>query len=175
MFPKHPDFLSDKEFFLTIFHINDLHDNLMSFTPDGEQSVLSRMAWRIKLTREKYRNNPYKAALVFGAGDDCIGSVFDELLGDGDLEDFKMHASYQTYSALGMDAVALGNHDFDLGSELLAHSIKVNAHFPILAANLSGCQKLENSRFPAAIFVVKGVRIGVIGLVTRAEIKLKYS
>jgi 2',3'-cyclic-nucleotide 2'-phosphodiesterase (5'-nucleotidase family)/formiminotetrahydrofolate cyclodeaminase len=86
-----------------------------------------------------------------------------------------MHTSYRAFSALGVDAASLGNHDFDLGNALLSHAIKQDARFPILAANLTGSADLDNIRFPAAIFVVKGVRIGVIGLVTRAETKLVSS
>ncbi len=174
-FPKSSANLRENDFRLSIYHFNDLHDNLINFTPDGEQPVLSKMAWEIKTKREKYRHDPKRAVLVFGAGDDCIGSVFDELLGDSNLENYQMHTSYRAFSALGVDAAALGNHDFNLGNELLSHAIKQDAQFPILAANLTGNTELNNIRFPAAIFVVKGVRIGVIGLVTRAETKLNSS
>ena len=38
--------LQDKEFFLCIFHFNDLHGHLMHFTPGGEEPVFSRWCGR---------------------------------------------------------------------------------------------------------------------------------
>ncbi len=72
------------------------------------------MAWQIHEKRKSVANDANKAVLAFTAGDDCIGSVFDELLGSN-LGNFSVHASYQLYSALNIDAACLGNHDFDLG------------------------------------------------------------
>src|SRR5665648_95130 len=64
-FQKSSANLRENDFRLSIYHFNDLHDNLINFTPDGEQPVLSKMAWQIKSTREKYRNDPKRAVLVF--------------------------------------------------------------------------------------------------------------
>jgi 5'-nucleotidase/5'-nucleotidase/UDP-sugar diphosphatase len=70
---------------------------------------------------------------------------------------------------MGVDAGALGNHDFDCGLPFLAEAIRREARFPILAANLKTCQDLSGVCLPAAILDLKGIRIGLIGLVTRAE------
>ncbi len=163
--------LNNDGFQLTIYHFNDLHGHLVRFTPGGEEPVISRMASQIREKQKSITHDPNRAVLTLTAGDDCIGSIFDELLGST-AQDYQVHASYQTYSELGVDAACLGNHDFDLGSELLVRSIKKNANFPILAANLSGCTELEGLCYPAAIIVVKGIRVGVIGLVTQAELKI---
>ncbi|MHB8134376.1 MAG: bifunctional metallophosphatase/5'-nucleotidase [Anaerolineaceae bacterium] len=162
------------DFLLTIYHFNDLHGHLVRFIPGGEDAVISRMAWQIHEKRKSVLNDPDKAVMTFSAGDDCIGSVFDELLGSKPSE-FETHASYQLYSELGVDAACLGNHDFDLGFPLLIKSIKQNAKFPILVANLSGCDRIKDLVFPAAIKVVKGIRVGLIGLVTQAELKISDS
>ena len=166
--PQRSPALSGGDFFLCIYHFNDLHGHLARFTPMGEEPVFSRMVGRIKSTRRKYADSPNKAVLTFGAGDDSIGSIFDELL-DSELQEDPVHASYQLYSKVGIDAVALGNHDFDMGSQLLAEVIRRDAKFPILAANIVGCEVLKGLCYPAAIFEVKGLRVGVIGVVTPAE------
>ena len=54
---------------------------------------------------------------------------------------------------------------------LLAHAIQKDAMFPLLSANLKPIQELQGSYYPAAIFVVKGIRIGIIGLTTPSEIQ----
>ncbi|MAT41191.1 MAG: serine/threonine protein phosphatase [Anaerolineaceae bacterium] len=169
--PGPSDKLNQEGFQLTVYHFNDLHGHLVRFTPAGEEPVISRMASQIREKQKSVASDPNRAVLTLTAGDDCIGSIFDELLGST-ARDYEVHASYQTYSELGVDAACLGNHDFDLGSDLLVRSIKKNAKFPILAANLSGCTELEELCHPAAIIVVKGIRVGVIGLVTQAELKI---
>lgn len=151
---------------LTLYHFNDLHGHLVRFTPNGEIPVISRMASKIQQKRMAVKNDPKQAVMLFVAGDDCIGSIFDEVMAEA-----RLHPAYRAYSALGVDAAGVGNHEFDLGSALLAESIRADANFPILAANVS-CPDLEDLIHPAAIFVVKGIRVGVIGLVTQAELKI---
>ncbi len=168
--PNRAKRLDGSAFNLTIYHFNDLHGHLVRFSPAGEDPVISRMAGRIRSKHAEVKDRDNQAVITLSAGDDSIGSIFDELLGSSP-EDFQLHASYALYSAMGVDAACLGNHDFDLGSAILKRSIQANAKFPILAANLSGCPDFNNICFPAALLVVKGIRIGLIGLVTQAELK----
>jgi 2',3'-cyclic-nucleotide 2'-phosphodiesterase (5'-nucleotidase family) len=157
-------------FRLKILHFNDLHGHVSRFTPYGDQPVFSRMVWRIRQVREERARDPNAAVLVLSAGDDLVGAVFDELLGSGP-DSCIVHTGYRLYSAAGIDAGVLGNHDLDLGARLLAHTIRREAHFPLLAANLTGSHWLSCCYYPAALLVVKGIRVGLIGLLTPAEIK----
>jgi len=102
------------------------------------------------------------------AGDDLVGAVFDELMGE-DPESFALHAGYRLYSAAGIDVSVLGNHDLDLGTDVLAQAIRKDAQFPVLSANLVGCQWLNGLYYPAAILVTKGIRVGIIGLTTPGQ------
>jgi 2',3'-cyclic-nucleotide 2'-phosphodiesterase (5'-nucleotidase family) len=163
--------LKDTDFFLTLYHFNDVHGHLVRFTPDGDEPVFTRMAYQINEKRAKVENDPYRAVLTLSAGDDCIGTVFDELM-DDTFESNPVHASYRLYSAAGVDLSVLGNHDFDLGMDVLKQSIQNDAEFPILAANLTDCPSLKGLYYPAALLVVKGIRIGIIGLATSAEYKI---
>jgi len=163
--------LKDNDFFLTLYHFNDVHGHLVRFTPDGDEPVFTRMAYQINEKRAKVENDPYRAVLTLSAGDDCIGTVFDELM-DDTFESNPVHASYRLYSAAGVDLSVLGNHDFDLGMNVLKKSIQNDAKFPILAANLTDCPSLEGLYYPAALMVIKGIRIGIIGLATSAETKI---
>jgi 5'-nucleotidase / UDP-sugar diphosphatase len=90
-------------------------------------------------------------------------------LAGNDLASYQIHAGYHLYSKAGIDAANVGNHEFDLGLDLLAHAIRTDASFPVLAANLRPTPQLEGLCYPAAIFIVKGVRVGVIGLTTPAH------
>jgi 5'-nucleotidase/UDP-sugar diphosphatase len=153
-----------RPFRLKIFHLNDLHGNVVKFTRFGSKPVFSKVVWRVEEVRRQWARKENAAALFLTAGDDMAGSVFDELLGQKD----PLHAGYHLYSAAGVDAGIIGNHDLDMGTAQLAHSIAQDAGFPLLAANLVHDPPLA---YPAALIAIKGVRVGLIGLTTSAQIK----
>lgn len=155
---------------LKIFHINDLHGHIAQFTTNGEQPILSRIVSRLRAMRHRYRDHPDTAVLAMSAGDDLVGAVFDELMGD-DPDSFALHAGYRLYSAAGLDVGVLGNHDFDLGTDVLSRAILQDAKFPMLSANLVSCHWLSGLYYPAVILVTKGIRVGIIGLTTPGEIR----
>ena len=165
--------LQTQPFRLKILHINDLHGHISRFTSRGNRPVFSKIAWRLREVRSRRYDNPNAAVLAMSAGDDLVGAVFDELLGD-DPDTYTIHAGYHLYSAAGFDVGTLGNHDLDMGTCLLAHAIQQEARFPLLSANLVGCQWLAGLYYPAALLVVKGIRVGVIGLITPAGIKSQF-
>ncbi len=157
-------------FRLKILHINDLHGHISRFTPYGDRPVFSKIASRLREIRSRRYDNPNAAVLAMSAGDDLVGAVFDELIGN-DPDSYIAHTGYRLYSAAGLDVGILGNHDLDMGNRLLAHAIRQEVRFPLLAANITGCQWLSELIYPAALLVVKGIRVGLIGLTTPAGIK----
>ncbi len=164
----------DKQpFRLKILHFNDLHGNVSQINPvSGDNPIFSRIVSYIKRVKKPDANNPFGATLVFSGGDDIIGSPFDWLVGDSP-NTYKVHAGYYLYSRAGIDAGIFGNHEFDLGTELLAHAIRTDARFHILSANIINVPALRDLYSLAAIFVVKGLRVGVIGLTTPAEFRIR--
>ncbi len=155
---------------LKILHINDLHGHISRFTPQGDQPVLSRIVSRLREVRRKHEDDPDTAVLAMSAGDDLVGAIFDELMGD-DPDSFALHAGYRLYSAAGIDVSVLGNHDLDLGTDVLAEAIRQDAQFPVLSANLVSCKWLKGLYFPAALWVTKGIRVGLIGLTTAGQVR----
>ena len=168
--PSPCDDLSTHPFRLKILHINDLHGHISRFTRYGDRPVFSKIVWRLNQIRKMYADHPHTAVLAMSAGDDLIGAAFDELLGD-DPDSYTVHAGYRLYSRAGIDVGILGNHDLDRGTRLLAHAIRQEARFPILAANLIDTRWLAGLYYPAALLVVQGIRVGLIGLITPAGIK----
>ena len=122
------------------------------------------MAGRLNELRRRCQGDPDAAVLMLSAGDELAGSVFDDLPNGA-----VAHPVYHLYSQMGVDAVALGNHDLDPGAAWLAAAIRGHARFPVLAANLAPTPLLEGLVHPAALLVVKGVRVGVVGLTTPAQ------
>lgn len=67
-------------------------------------------------------------------------------------------------NAWGLDATAYGNHEFDYGVARL-QAQQARAHFPFLATNIVDATtgKTPSWVTPSKVFVVNGVRVGVIG------------
>jgi 5'-nucleotidase len=84
---------------------------------------------------------------------------------------FQGEAEFRALSALGLDAAALGNHEFDKGATNLELQIKKWAGYPILAGNYifydykdPTAPKLGDIIAPYTIFNVDGLKVGVIGM-----------
>jgi len=152
-----------------IIHWNDLHGHIAQVTSSGDHPLFSRVVSFMRRKRREAEEDPSMAVVTVTAGDDLVGTVFDELLyeesGKGPI-----HAAYRVYSVAGVDIAALGNHDLDMGADKLATVLRREALFPVLSANLAHCPWLQNLCFPAALLVIKGIRIGLIGLTTPAQV-----
>lgn len=172
--PPAPEALAEEPYRLCILHCNDLHGHISRLTSHGDQPVFSRIVWRLRDLRHRFRSAPRTAVLFLSGGDDLIGVVLGELLG-GDPESYVIHAGYHLYSAAGLDVGVLGNHELDVGLAILAHALQRDARFPMLSANLAGCRQLAGVVHPAAVLVVKGLRIGIVGLTTRGQVKQPHS
>lgn len=159
-------------FRLKLLHFNDLHGHISHFTPYENRPVFSRIVSHIRELRQQCRKNLNLGLLVLSAGDDLVGSLFDELIGY-DPARYVSHVGYQLYSQAGVDVATIGNHDLDWGLDVLACAIQRDARFPILAANLVTDSDLNGLYYPAAIFVLRGIRIGIIGLTTPAELHIQ--
>ncbi|MBV5257718.1 bifunctional metallophosphatase/5'-nucleotidase [Synechococcus moorigangaii CMS01] len=151
-------------FRLKILHFNDFHGRIAHLAPEGNIPVFSRLVSRYHQQQRKYTHNPQAGVLLLSAGDDMVGTPFDALVSE-------RNHPYDLYQTLGVDAAALGNHDLDLGTYTLAKIIQRSGGFPVLSANLKPPQQLKSSIYPAALLDVKGVRVGIIGLTTPAQMK----
>jgi 5'-nucleotidase / UDP-sugar diphosphatase len=160
----------DRPVRIKLLHLNDFHSHISSFTPEGDVPIFSRLASWLRGTRARYAQDPQVVVLAASAGDESGGAIFDALLGLAP-ESYQVHAGYRLYSEVGIDVGALGNHDLDRGAALLAHAIRKDVRFPVLAANVAGSQEISACCFPAAIFAVGGVRVGFIGLITPGQIR----
>ncbi|RPH87255.1 MAG: bifunctional metallophosphatase/5'-nucleotidase, partial [Deltaproteobacteria bacterium] len=109
---------------ITIVHTNDMHSHFQGFSPEIDYQPLhvntdktlggwARIATVIKNTK-KERANP---VLTFDAGDYTMGSLYHMLIRE---ESFEL----RLLSAMGYDAVTLGNHEFDLKPAGLASILR---------------------------------------------------
>jgi 2',3'-cyclic-nucleotide 2'-phosphodiesterase (5'-nucleotidase family) len=161
------------DFTLTLLHTNDAHSQLEAFTPYGEpeQAGAARRMTLIEAVRAQVGEH---YVLTVDAGDFSQGSLF--------YNAWRGSADMMALNAMRYDAVALGNHEFALGSSNLARLLKGQPvqiadriyateapKMPILSANLDVTADPDLHDAPLAPFAVvdkAGQRIGIIGAIT---------
>jgi 5'-nucleotidase / UDP-sugar diphosphatase len=152
---------------LTILHLNDSHSNLVAGGPRQHPALMTvggiaRVATIIK--RERLKDRPL---LTLHAGDVFIGDPMYNLLYD-------QPAELSILAMLGLDAMAVGNHEFDLTpyvlEQALQNTLGPQPAFPLLSANLDlshhTLQGLTQYISPATIKQYSGFRVGIFGLTT---------
>lgn len=149
---------------LTILHVNDSHSCLTAYGPRDAggrptQGGIARIATLVEQARATEPN-----VLFTHGGDFFVGDfMFQEYLGVPELQILK---------ALRMDALALGNHEFDLYPSTLEYVLSTagwpSEGFPILCANLdtSGDPVINDFVRPYTIKQVGNLKIGILGLST---------
>jgi 2',3'-cyclic-nucleotide 2'-phosphodiesterase (5'-nucleotidase family) len=100
---------------------------------------------------EALRNE--RPTLLVSAGDMIQGNNWANL--------FQGESVIEFMNAMKFDAMALGNHEFDFGQQVLRKRI-AEARFPVLGANVEGLGMLK----PFVIREVGGVKVALIGVVT---------
>ncbi len=152
---------------LTILHTNDVHSRHEPVNRFGaacraedESSGAclggsARLAAAIARERRAAEGEG-RRVLLLDAGDQFMGSLF--------YSHWRGEAERRVMTAIGYDAMTLGNHEFDHGPETIARFVRA-APFPVLAANL------DTSEEPALAGAIRrwtmlGGDIAVIGAVT---------
>ncbi|MFC5859852.1 bifunctional metallophosphatase/5'-nucleotidase [Agromyces flavus] len=161
---------------ITIMGTSDLHSNAVNWDyykdatySDRDQNAigLARVSSVVKQIREK-RGRDH--TLLFDAGDTIQGSPlgFYYALVDPVTESGATHPIAAQMNAIGYDAVALGNHEFNYGLEFLDYWIS-QMDADVLAANAvhAGTKVPAFTPYTIKTMKVKGrppVRVGVLGL-----------
>ncbi|MGI9608838.1 MAG: bifunctional metallophosphatase/5'-nucleotidase, partial [Acidimicrobiia bacterium] len=176
---------NDVEFVLTVLHNNDGESDLVPDEVEGGGFEKGAAYFKTKLEQARWESNRWWFG-DFGDRDDRArrGNIFVSS-GDNFLASVSFEASVQNgvyYDALTLDrlrydAIALGNHDFDFGPDLLADFIAEGfrrpGRPPYVSANLDfsgepALQALADKGVIVASTVVKerGQEIGIIGATT---------
>ncbi len=145
----------------TVLHFSDSHSYLMGYgakntSLEYTQGGFSRLFTLVNNIRGIDTN-----VMVYHSGDLFTGDLFfNRYLGS---------IEFEMLSRLRADAIAVGNHEFDLGPQVLYQSLTAgfqNSPVPVLSANLnmSGYPALNNFITPYAIKEYNGVKTGIFGL-----------
>ena len=136
---------------LRILHINDLHGWVLPGPGAGGGPAEGGLARMAALVREERTER----TLFLAAGDLMQGTNISNL--------FQGRPVIEALGAMGLDASAVGNHEFDYGLEAF-RKLAEEASFPFLAANVEGAG--ASFLLPSVIREVGGMRVALFGLTT---------
>ena len=156
------------DYTLNILHINDWHSRIESNNAfestcsdkeEGEGKCIGGAARLITAVADQRKKLNGQNVVLLNAGDNFQGSLF--------YTTYKGKAETDFLNQLGFDAMALGNHEFDDGEDVLVPFLD-QAKFPILGVNIKpDNQSKANGKIkPSVVLDVGGQKIGVVGAVT---------
>ncbi|MGA5707709.1 bifunctional metallophosphatase/5'-nucleotidase [Streptomyces cellulosae] len=166
-----------KRYALTVMGTTDLHGHVFNWDyfkdaeyqdPAGNAQGLARVSTLVnRIREERGREN----TLLLDAGDTIQGTPLTYYYAKVDpitAEGGPVHPMAQAMNAIGYDAVALGNHEFNYGIETL-RKFEEQCDFPLLGANAVDAKTLKPAFPPYFVktFHVKGappVKVAVLGL-----------
>ena len=135
---------------LVILHTNDMHGYMQA-----SDTCLGIVA--VAQLKKDYQQQGYDV-LLMDAGDYLQGSSFASFT--------QGESVVEVMNAAGYDVVALGNHEFDYGSDVLEKRIS-EMNFPAVAANITVDATGEPFIQQNAVFTLSdGTKVGVFGLDT---------
>jgi 2',3'-cyclic-nucleotide 2'-phosphodiesterase/3'-nucleotidase len=147
---------------LTVLSTTDLHGNLLPidyYTDAPDARGLAKVA---TLVRQARKENP-AGTLLLDSGDVIQGSPIEYV--HNTINNAPPDPMMRAMSALGFDAMAVGNHEYNYGLKVLEKA-RSEAVFPWLSANTYKAGTNENFHRPYLLKEVNGVRVGVLGLTT---------
>src|SRR5262245_58780346 len=162
---------------ITVVGTNDLHGGIAPREGRGGLALFAGYVANVRRARAKDGG----AVVLVDAGDMFQGSLESNLAEGAPV--------VAAYNALGYDAVAIGNHDFDYGPAGPAsvprspaddpfgalEARAAEARFPFLAANILVAATGQPVRWrnvrPTAIVEKAGVEVGIIGVATESALR----
>ncbi|WP_026531438.1 bifunctional metallophosphatase/5'-nucleotidase [Arthrobacter sp. H41] len=136
-----------------ILGLNETHGQLTPLKRDGRPA--GGAATLAAYLAQEEAENP--RTLILDSGDFMQGPVISSY--------FEGASTVDVYNEIGVDAAAVGNHEFDWGQDAFAERVD-QADFPFLAANIidDGTGKAPDGVEPYIIENLKGVKVGIIGI-----------
>lgn len=166
-----PD-LTGQDVRLTILHTSDIHSRILPYEHvplytetqlglargRGPYGGVARMAHVVKRERERAGRS-----IWLDSGDLFQGAPIFNI--------FRGEAEVRALTMAGLDAMALGNHEFDHGPENVLQQFSNHAGFELLAANYEFeddakpfAAEFDITVKPFVIYNVDGLKLGIIGM-----------
>lgn len=145
---------------ICILHTNDTHSQIEPLPKPNADGASGGYLQRISLISE-IRKQTTVPVLVFDSGDFSQGSPYYNF--------FKGRVEVALMNRMGLNAVALGNHEFDNGLDTLAAVLR-NANFPLICSNVDfSATPLKGMLKPYLVIETPQGRVGVFALLPKLE------
>lgn len=160
-FGKRADILANDtgSFELSFYHINDVHAHFDEFFATNGNNCTDRSRGcvggyaRVKTVLDQSRSTK-ENSLFLDAGDEFQGTLFYNF--------YKGEKTAEVLNQIGVDAMTLGNHEFDDGDDVLGEFL-ANLTFPVVSANIKSSHPVLNRTIqPYTIF--DQYKVAVIGV-----------
>lgn len=146
---------------VTILSTTDLHGNIYPIDYNTNKPEARGLARLATIIRQARKENP--DLLLFDSGDTIQGTPLT--FHHAKINNTPPDAMMTVMNALRYDAMAVGNHEYEFGLDVL-NKARREAQFPWLSANTYKKGTDETYFQPFIIKEVNGVRIGILGLTT---------
>jgi 2',3'-cyclic-nucleotide 2'-phosphodiesterase/3'-nucleotidase len=147
---------------ITILSTTDVHGNILPidyYTGKPDARGLAKVA---SLVRQARRENP-SGTLLLDSGDVIQGAPLAYV--HNKKNNAPVDPMMLAMNALGVDAMAVGNHEYNFGLVVLEKARR-EARFPWLSANTYHSGTGDTHYQPYIVKELNGVRVGVLGLTT---------
>lgn len=146
---------------ITVLGTTDLHGNIYPvdyYLNKPDNRGLAKVATLIKRARKENPNT-----LLVDSGDTIQGTPLEYY--HNKKNNTPPDPMMLSMNALGYDALAIGNHEYNFGLKVLEKA-RSEAKFPWLSSNTYGTGTDKTHYQPYIVKVVSGVRVGILGLTT---------
>lgn len=146
---------------LTILHTSDLHGSVLPWDDARNRPAAGSLAQVATVVRS-IRAAAGHPVLVLDSGDTLQGTPLEQFV---HVRWGEPSPTIAAMNLIGYQAMAVGNHEFNFGLDILEHARR-QAHFPFLSANVVRAASGEPAFQPYLVVEAGPVRIGILGLTT---------
>jgi 2',3'-cyclic-nucleotide 2'-phosphodiesterase/3'-nucleotidase len=146
---------------LTLLHTSDVHGAVLPFDDVRNRPTGGSLAQVVTMV-EDLRSTLDHPVLLLDSGDAIQGSPLELF---GHVRWSEPSPTITAMNRAGYLAMAVGNHEFNFGLEVLEKARR-QADFPFLSANVVDAASGEPAFVPYLVEEINGIRVGILGLTT---------
>jgi len=147
---------------LTILHTSDLHGAVLPFNDYADKPSSRGSLAQVATMVDEIRSAADHPVLLLDSGDTIQGTPLEQFV---HVRWGEQSPTIAAMNRIGYQAMAVGNHEFNFGLEVLRRA-QEQASFPFLSANTVTAGTDEPAFEPYVVISANGLRVGILGLTT---------